>query len=70
MVLFILYKRKLNSKCMYIMYCLSLGLLITGFASLQQQEVPISPNEAYQFNNLMITAINPNPAYEEIRRSN
>ena len=34
----------------------------------QQQEVPTSRNEAYEFNTLMITTTNTtNPAYEEIR---
>ena len=44
-------------------------MLITGFASLQQQqqEVPTAPNEAYEFNTLMINTTNTNPAYEEIR---
>uniref|UniRef100_A0A1X7UT92 Fibronectin type-III domain-containing protein n=1 Tax=Amphimedon queenslandica TaxID=400682 RepID=A0A1X7UT92_AMPQE len=47
----------------------------TGSASIQQQEVPTSPNEAYQFHSLMNTTTNNttnntnNPTYEEVRRS-
>ena len=46
-------------------------MLITGSASLQQQqqEVPTARNEAYEFNTLMIntTTNTNNPTYEEIR---